>query len=134
MPRFTRPSGQIPRARALRRDASATERKVWLVLNRSQLGLPFRRQYPAGPYFLDYVCLPLRLAVEIDGELHDAAYDRRRDAYLGALGFRVLRIQAGDVDESLEGVSDTIREAMRARWYELGLGEGFPSGPPRSSV
>ncbi len=78
--KFSRKPEQTRRARALRQTATATERRLWLVLSRNQMGVSFRRQHPAGPYFLDYYCPALRLAIEVDGDWHDAGADARRDA------------------------------------------------------
>ena len=79
------------------------------------MGVAFRRQHPVGPYFLDYYAPSLKLAVEIDGDLHDAVRDARRDAFLQAQGISVLRIPASYIDESLEAVGETIRQAVEVR-------------------
>ena len=112
MSRFSRKPGQTARARKPRREASATEYRVWLLLSRSQMGVTFRRQHPVGPYYLDYYCPSLKLAVEIDGDLHDTVRDARRDGFLAAHGVRVLRVPASHVDESLEAVGETIRAVV----------------------
>ncbi|HPF24479.1 MAG TPA: endonuclease domain-containing protein [Hyphomonas sp.] len=112
MTRFSRKPGQTARARRLRREASATEYRVWLLLSRSQMGVTFRRQHPVGPYFLDYYCPELKLAVEIDGDLHDVARDARRDVFLSGKGIRVLRIPASHVDDSLDAVGEAIRQVV----------------------
>ena len=112
MSRFSRQPGQTDRARKLRREVSATEYRVWLLLSRSQMGVAFRRQHPLGRYYLDYDCPALKLAVEIDGDLHDPAHDARRDQFLEEQGIRVLRIPASYVDESLEAVGETIRAVV----------------------
>src|SRR4051794_34921571 len=75
------------RARQLRANASEAEQKLWYFLRNKQInGLRFRRQYPLGPYFADFVCLPARLVIEVDGSQHgeagQAAHDLRRTAWL----------------------------------------------------
>jgi len=45
-------------------------------------GHKFRRQLAVGPYFIDFVCLKSRLAVEIDGAGHEEESDQRKTAYL----------------------------------------------------
>ena len=57
-------------ATRLRRAMTPPEIALWLALRRNDAGLRFRRQYPAGPYVLDFYCAPARLAIEIDGEVH----------------------------------------------------------------
>ena len=74
------------------------ERQLWAVLRDRRLeGLKFRRQFPAGPYVLDFVCLRHRLVVEADGPFHDPDRDAQRDAWLASRGFRVLRFANGDI-------------------------------------
>jgi very-short-patch-repair endonuclease len=80
-------------ARALRRRAPATERRLWTLLRDRRLAeLKFRRQVPVGPYVLDFVCFQHRLVVEADGPFHDPERDARRDAWLAANGFQALRL------------------------------------------
>ena len=88
---------------------SGTERRVWYRLRRKNLGARFRRQYPIGPYFADFVCLSARLVVEIDGgEHHDPTRDQRKTEYLESLGFKVLRFAASDTDRDLDEVIGSI--------------------------
>lgn len=76
------------------------------------MGVAFRRQHPVGPYYLDYFSTELKLAIEIDGDLHSAAHDARRDAFLGSQGIRVLRIPVSYIDESLDAVGEAIRAVV----------------------
>jgi len=98
------------RARRLRRDMSLPEVVLWQELRRRQWTMRFRRQHPVGPYVLDFYSPEARLAVEVDGAVHDlpeqARYDERRDAWLRQQGIRVLRFSAAEVlrDRELEGV------------------------------
>ena len=99
------------RARELRREETAAERKLWLRLrNRDLLGVKFRRQRPIGKFIADFVCLEHRIVVEPDGghhgERHVEAYDGRRTAYLTSKGFKVFRFSNAEVYENLEGVLD----------------------------
>ncbi|QZO00864.1 endonuclease domain-containing protein [Chenggangzhangella methanolivorans] len=98
-------------ARNLRKKLSLPEAVLWRALRRDQLqGLRFRRQHPIGPFVLDFYCPSARLAIEVDGAVHDFAErlvrDERRDALLAERGIRTLRFAARDVlnDEGLEGV------------------------------
>jgi very-short-patch-repair endonuclease len=88
---------------------SGTERRVWYRLRRKGIGAKFRRQYPIGPYFADFVCLSARLVVEVDGAGHeDVARDHRKAAYLVDHGFDVIRIPASETDQNLDGAIETI--------------------------
>ncbi|HEV2562950.1 MAG TPA: endonuclease domain-containing protein [Rhizomicrobium sp.] len=112
------PRGRADRARELRANMTDAEKKLWDALRRKQVNeLRFRRQYSLGPYFADFVCLPARLVVEMDGSQHgdekQAEHDRRRTAWLQSQNFRVMRFLNRDVLKNLEGVVGTIERAMR---------------------
>jgi very-short-patch-repair endonuclease len=94
---------------------SKTEWRLWYRLRGRQLmGRKFRRQVPIGPYFADFTCLDARVVVEVDGDHHgdQLVYDARRDHQLGEMGFRVLRFWVAEVDENIEGVIETIADAL----------------------
>ena len=81
------------------------ERRVWARLRNRQIdGYKFRRQVPVGPYFVDFLCVSARLAVEVDGEGHEEQRDQRKTIWLQAQGYRVLRIPVQEVDESIDDV------------------------------
>jgi BirA family biotin operon repressor/biotin-[acetyl-CoA-carboxylase] ligase len=106
------------RARSLRREATPAERALWRYLARSQTGGKFSRQMPVGPWFADFLCRELALVVELDGFSHDAAPERdvRRDAWMAAQGFTVLRFTNAEVLGNVEGVVTAIRmEVERLR-------------------
>jgi very-short-patch-repair endonuclease len=79
-------------------------------------GFHVRRQAPVGPYVVDFVCFARKLVIEADGGQHNAASgiarDGRRDAFLKAEGFRVLRFWNNDIDDNLDGVMSAIAEAL----------------------
>ena len=92
---------------------SATERRVWYHLRGRRLaGFKFRRQQPIGPYFADFACLSASLVVEVDGEFHEPESDRRKDQYLRARGFRVMRIPATCTDRHLDDVVESIAREL----------------------
>ena len=97
-------------ARALRREMTDSERKLWSGLRSEQLGVKFRRQHPLGNYIADFVCLDPKLIIELDGSQHQAqeGYDARRDAFLRAQGFDVLRFGSNDPFVNFEGVLQAI--------------------------
>ena len=74
------------------------------------LGLKFRRQHPAGPYFLDFACPSKMLAVELDGAGHltRVTEDQIRDEWLADQGWLVLRFGNHQVVCELEAVLETI--------------------------
>jgi len=105
------------RAQTLRSDMTEPESKLWHALrNRRLAGAKFIRQAPIGPYFADFVCREVKLIVEADGGQHaDSAYDEKRDAYLIAQGYAVLRVWNADVMASMRDVRETILAALEGR-------------------
>jgi very-short-patch-repair endonuclease len=90
------------------------EKALWQALRRKELGgRKFRRQHPLGPFIVDFYCVQSRLAIELDGPVHDAQIepDEARTAYLTELGYRVLRFRNEDVLERLETVLQAIGDA-----------------------
>ena len=104
----------LPKAKTLRRDMTAAERKLWSHLRNRQLdGAVFRKQVPIGPYIADFCCLKSRLLVEVDGGQHDESKsDAVRDAWLGKAGYRVLRVWNNEVTDNIEGVLQVIAAAL----------------------
>ncbi|MHB8377400.1 MAG: endonuclease domain-containing protein [Dehalococcoidia bacterium] len=79
-------------ARELRARSTRGEDLLWEGLrNRRLLGRKFRRQQPVGPFVLDFYCGEERLAVEVDGPVHEQqrAADAEGQALLETLGMRV---------------------------------------------
>ena len=53
-----------------RKNETMAEMVFWKFLRGDQLGVHFRRQHIIGDYIADFVCLPLRLIIELDGGYH----------------------------------------------------------------
>jgi len=91
------------------------ERALWKDIRRRQrLGFQFRRQYPIGPFIVDFVCLEKKLVIEVDGGQHNAQkqYDEARTSWLESRGFRVLRFWNNEVMREKEGVIQIIEDAL----------------------
>jgi very-short-patch-repair endonuclease len=94
--------GQLPEV--LRRSSplaeSPMESRIRIAIEDAGLPVPVL-QYPVGGYFLDLAYPELLLALEYDGSHHltpdRAARDLRRQAYLSAAGWEVLRFPAREV-------------------------------------
>ncbi len=105
------------RVKYLRVNATRVETLLWHQLCRKRVsGLRFRRQFRLGVYIVDFVCLPAKLIVEVDGPTHESTdeSDRRRTQWLESRGYRVIRFRNADVSKNLIGVIDTITSALRA--------------------
>ncbi|MEZ5997310.1 MAG: endonuclease domain-containing protein [Hyphomonas sp.] len=89
----------VDRARKFRQQANTPEQVAWQVLRElRRYGHPVRRQHPVGGYIADFAVVSARLAIEIDGGIHDqeavAISDATRQADLERMGWRVLRVRA----------------------------------------
>lgn len=106
----------VNQARALRREQTAAEKRLWsAVRNRQLAGLKFRRQHPYGQFILDMFCVERQLAVEVDGGIHlkpkQAARDEARSEYLALYGIRVVRFTNEEIDSNLPDVLRKIVDA-----------------------
>jgi very-short-patch-repair endonuclease len=104
------------RVKHLRVNATRAETLLWHQLRRKRVGgLRFRRQFPLGPYVVDFVCLAAKLVVEVDGPTHALAErrDERRTRWLESRGFRVIRFKNEDVTCDLESTVRAIAAALR---------------------
>lgn len=104
-------------AKRLRRRMGRPETLLWQELRANGLdGLHMRRQHPIGPYVLDFFCASVKLAIEVDGGVHDLPGRRERDAertaWLGSRGVRTLRVPAHVVENDIDRVLTRIREAV----------------------
>ncbi|MGO9453274.1 MAG: endonuclease domain-containing protein [Candidatus Binataceae bacterium] len=107
----------IARARGLRKTESKVERKLWwIVRDRRLAGYKFRRQFPIGEYSADFCCFEKRLIVEVDGVQHEntAEEDLKREEFLRAAGFRIIRFWAKDIFRNQKRVLDQIYNFLRA--------------------
>jgi very-short-patch-repair endonuclease len=107
-----------PVVKKLRENATDAERKLWHHLRRKQVaGLRFRRQYRLGPYIVDFVCLPARLIIEVDGGQHADRVERDATltAWLETQGFHVVRFWNNEVLGNVEGVLHVIGEHLSPR-------------------
>ena len=108
------------RAAVMRRSMTPPEARLWSRLKGGQLeGFKFRRQHPVGRYILDFYCSAAKVAIEVDGAVHDVEtqvdHDRARTAWLDGQGIRVLRFPALAMRDEMDGVLDGIRAAVSGR-------------------
>jgi very-short-patch-repair endonuclease len=98
-------------AQEQRHEPTPAELLVWEHLrNRRFTRIKFRRQHGVYRFILDFASLRPKLAIEIDGPIHDttAEYDALRTEYLKILGFEVIRFTNDEVFSNLPYVLDSI--------------------------
>ena len=57
---------------------------------------------------MDFVCLELKLIIELDGSQHCEQADSERTVFLNQRGFRVIRFWNHDLFNNLEAVLEQI--------------------------
>ncbi len=100
----------------LRKEMTLSEKSLWKALRDNFQGFRFRRQHVIGDYIADFICLPARLVIEVDGEYHSTPQqrmlDETRTAYLKEKGYRVIRFTNDEVDFQLKEVFLKIKESL----------------------
>ena len=102
------------RAKQLRANLTAPERKLWNAIRANRIGVKFQRQVVLPPYIADFAARSERLIIEVDGDTHGGreAYDAARTITLEGMGYRVVRVTNVDVMSNLDGVLRHILIAL----------------------
>ncbi len=119
---FAMPTGIQPktirRARSLRRNMTDGETKLWSELRefRRLYGVHVRKQAPVGPFIADFAIHERKLIIEVDGQFHfepeGMARDSARDAWFAGQGYRVIRLNTGELETSFDGCIEEILRAL----------------------
>ncbi len=101
-------------ARYLRNNMTKPEVLLWVRLQGNQIGYDINRQFRIGAYVVDFYCRKYRVAIEIDGQVHDLkkGKDEVRDYFLMNQGVHVLRFSARLVLRSPDSVAEQIKEYL----------------------
>ena len=122
-------SGLTGTARALRRNMTKEERRLWYCFLRTY-SVRFYRQKVLGNYIADFYCARAKLIVELDGSQHyesfGKAYDEERTLFLKQYGCKVLRIPNNEVNRNFQGVCKWIDLHVKDA---LGGNETTPQSP-----
>ena len=101
----------IPLAKALRKNMTPWERKLWYDFLK-YYPVRFQRQKAIGNYIADFYCAKARLVIELDGGGHytpeQAEKDRLRTKGLESMSLTVVRICNLDIDRNFRGVCEYI--------------------------
>lgn len=77
---------ELDKRRNLRKEETYCEKLVWVYLRKKQYGYRFLRQYSVDAFVVDVYYPKLKLAVEIDGSVHDSneqkEYNIERQNYI----------------------------------------------------
>ncbi len=104
----------LDRAKQMRAKPTEAERRLWSILRNKRLAAhKFKRQQVIGRYIVDFVNFERKLVIEADGSQHiENDADRRRQDWLKAQGFRVVRLWNDDILARTELVADETWRAL----------------------
>jgi very-short-patch-repair endonuclease/tRNA A37 threonylcarbamoyladenosine biosynthesis protein TsaE len=109
----------------LRSNQTDAEEVLWECLRDSKLGYKFRRQHVVGNFIADFICLPQKLVIEIDGGIHNRLRERdaERTQIFYALGFKVVRFTNEEVKKNVGLVVERILRELAP--FSEGEGPGM---------
>ena len=104
--------------RVLREKSTECEDILWQRLRNRQIdGLKFGRQFSINAFVVDFYCAEYRLAVEVDGSIHQIEgakeSDEERQRILEELGIRFVRISNHEIKNEIELVLAKILNACK---------------------
>ena len=106
----------VPLARALRKNMTKEERRLWYDFLRDY-PVRFSRQKVLGRYIADFYSAEAKLIIELDGSQHyedeNIRKDARRTEFLEAYGLRIIRVANNEITENFDGVCDYIDAVVR---------------------
>ena len=93
-------------ARYLRNNSTLSEVLLWKEIKNKALGVEFKRQVPILDYIVDFYCQELKLAIEVDGHIHDFRYveDKVRQEQIEQWGITFIRFSNEDIKTNMFSV------------------------------
>ena len=106
--------------RDFRKNPTKAEACLWEILRAKRFnGYKFRRQHPMKDYILDFYCPELKLAIEIDGQIHkdeqQAKYDLERTNTLQEAGIFTIRFWNSEILTELPKVIIRIQTIIHSQ-------------------
>ncbi|MFI5188608.1 MAG: acetylglutamate kinase [Chitinophagales bacterium] len=105
------------KAEELRKNMTSAEKIIWQHIRINEWKLKFRRQHPISNFVVDFYCHPLKLVIEIDGDIHNneniKKNDILRERTLISFGLKVLRFSNEEVYKNSRTVLRKINETIR---------------------
>jgi len=105
------------RAAELRKNMTSAEKIIWQHIHINEWKLKFKRQHPISNFVVDFYCHPIKLVIEIDGNIHDdedlKKNDILREKILISFGLKVLRFNNEEVYKNSKDVLKKIDATIR---------------------
>jgi very-short-patch-repair endonuclease len=98
-------------ATQMRHEMTPGEKILWCSLKGKKLDrLKFRAQHPVGRFILDFYCPICKLAVEVDGDIHNDLRERdeERTSEIEGFGYKVIRFTNEEILTDLQSVLRSI--------------------------
>jgi acetylglutamate kinase len=115
------------KAEELRNHMTPAEEILWNSIHINEWKLKFRRQHPIANWVVDFYCHPIKLVIELDGEIHNVEEvkrnDEEREKSLKGLGLTILRIKNEQVYKNKKNVLQEIFNTI-AKLQSPPLGDG----------
>lgn len=88
-------------------------------------GFKVRRQYGIDNYVIDFYCLELKIAIEVDGIVHHfpdkEKTDKRKNIRLKELGIALIRIDTFDLEDDYESTVLYLEDLFKERAQALNI-------------
>ena len=108
---------KIAKVRYLRKEQTLAEKILWRKLRNNKQGFKWRRQHPIDMYIVDFYCPKVKLAVELDGSVHNSQenreYDSNRTNYLQSKYIHLIRFWNSDVEKNTKRVLEKIQNHIK---------------------
>jgi very-short-patch-repair endonuclease len=108
----------------LRNNMTKWEVRLWNDLKgKKMFGFKVRRQYGIDNFVIDFYCPELKLAIELDGDVHyfqkKAETDFRKEILLAEEGIELIRLKNENLEEDYESVVIYLEDIFKKRAAEL---------------
>ena len=108
----------------LRNNMTKWEVILWNDLKgKKMFGFKVRRQYGVDNYVIDFYCPELKLALEVDGDVHyhpdKLEIDNRKNKRLQEEGIYLIRLKNEDLEEDYESAIIYLEDEFKARAHKL---------------
>lgn len=92
-------------ARKFRSSPTKAEKIMWQILKDNNiLGYKFRRQHVLAGYIVDFYCQKLKIAIEVDGKIHNIEKnkesDKQREEILKRYGISIIRVTNEEIESN----------------------------------
>lgn len=105
-------------SRTNRKNQTDAELVLWNSLRNSQTGFKIRRQHVIEGYIADFICLPKKLVIEVDGDYYKdidtIEYDKIRTEFLNTAGFEIIRFTNKQAIDNTQEVISSIKEKLKS--------------------